>query len=160
VRETIRSLDPNIGIDAIAPMTDLEATAVARERFYAVMIAVFATIAAVLAAIGVYSVLAYAVAQRTREIGVRMALGAQRGQVMALVLRRGLALSSTGVILGLIGAAAGSRYLQSMLFGVEPLDVFTFALVAGTFTLIATAASYLPARRATAVDPVVALRHE
>jgi putative ABC transport system permease protein len=160
VRETIRSLDPNIGIDAIAPMTALEATSVARERFYAVMLAVFATIAAILAAIGVYSVLAYAVAQRTAEIGVRMALGARRGQVMALVLKRGLALTTIGVSLGLIGAAAGSRYLQSMLFGIDPLDVLTFAQVAAAFTLVAAAACYLPARRATAVDPVVALRHE
>ncbi|HJU42843.1 MAG TPA: ABC transporter permease [Vicinamibacterales bacterium] len=160
VRETIRSLDPNIGIDAISPMADLEATSVARERFYAVILAVFAGVAALLAAIGVYSVLAYAVSQRTQEIGVRMALGAQRGQVLALVLRRGLALSTLGVVLGLIGAAAGSQYLQSMLFGIEPLDISTFALVAATFTLVAAAASYLPARRATTVDPVVALRHE
>jgi putative ABC transport system permease protein len=160
VRDTIRSLDPDIGIDAIAPMTDLEATAVARERFYAVILGVFAAVAALLAAIGVYSVLAYAVAQRTQEIGVRMALGARRAQVMALVLRRGFVLSSIGIALGLIGAAAASRYLQSMLFGIEPVDARTFALVAAAFISIAVAASYLPARRATTVDPVVALRHE
>jgi putative ABC transport system permease protein len=160
VRETIRSVDPNIGIDAIAPMTDLEATAVARERFYAVMFAVFAAVAALLAAIGVYSVLAYAVTQRTQEIGVRMALGARRAEVMTLILRRGLALTATGVAAGLIGAAAGARYLQSMLFGIEPLDISTFAVVAAAFTAIAAAASYVPARRATTVDPVVALRHE
>ncbi len=160
VRETIHALDPNIGIDAIAPMTDLEAASIARERFYAVMLGVFAAIAALVAAIGIYGVLAYAVAQRTQEIGVRMALGAQRWQVMAMVLRRGLALTAIGVMLGLIGAAAGTRSLQSMLFGIEPLDVWTFALVAAAFTVVAAAASFLPARRATAVDPVVALRHE
>jgi putative ABC transport system permease protein len=160
VRELIRSFDPNIGIDAIAPMADLEAASVARERFYAVMLTVFAAIAAILAAIGVYGVLAYAVVQRTQEIGVRMALGARRRQVMALVLGRGVALSAIGVTVGLIGASAASRYLQSMLFGIQPLDVSTFALVAAAFMLIAIAASFLPARRATTVDPVVALRHE
>jgi predicted permease len=160
VREEIRAVDLNIGVDAIAPMIDLEASSTARQRFYAVMLGIFAGIAALLAAIGVYGVLAYAVAQRTQEIGVRMALGAQRWQVMVMVLKRGLALTAIGLSLGLIGAAAGTRSLQTMLFGIEPLDPFTFLQVAAAFALIASLGSYLPARRATTVDPVVALRHD
>jgi putative ABC transport system permease protein len=160
VREEIRAVDLNIGVDAIAPMIDLEASSTARQRFYAVMLGIFAGIAALLAAIGVYGVLAYAVAQRTQEIGVRMALGAQRWQVMVMVLKRGFALTAIGLSLGLIGAAAGTRSLQTMLFGIEPLDPFTFLQVAAAFALIASLGSYLPARRATTVDPVVALRHD
>jgi putative ABC transport system permease protein len=160
VRQTVASLDPNIGIDAIAPMSDLEASAVARERFYAVILGVFASVAASLAAIGVYGVLAYAVAQRRQEIGVRMALGAQRSQVLRLILRRGLTLAAVGVALGVVTAAGAARYLQSMLFGIEALDPMTFAAVALGFTAIALLASYFPARRATRVDPVVALRCE
>jgi predicted permease len=160
VRETVASIDPNIGIDAIAPMRDLEGNAVARERFYAVILGVFASVAALLAAIGIYGVLAYAVAQRTQEIGVRMALGAERHQVMALILRRGVALTAIGLTIGLIGAAASARLLQSMLFGIESRDPGTFIAVAVTFTVVALIASYLPARRATKVDPIVALRVE
>lgn len=160
VRETVSGLDANIGIDAILPMDRLEASATARERFYAVLLGVFAGIAGLLAAIGIYGVLAYSVVQRTQEIGIRMALGAQRAQVLLLVIRQGVMLTAVGVVLGLAGAAAGSRYLQGMLFGVTPLDARTFAAVALAFSLVAVAASYLPARRATAVDPIVALRVE
>ena len=102
--------------------------------------------------------LAYSVVQRTQEIGIRMALGAERGQVMSRVMRRGLLLALAGIGFGLIGAFAGARYLQSMLFGVEARDPMTFIAVATTFALVAAAASYLPARRATKVDPLVALR--
>jgi putative ABC transport system permease protein len=160
VRDTIRGIDPNIGIDAIAPMEVLEAGARARERFYAVLLGVFAAAASLLAAIGVYGVLAYAVEQRTREIGVRMALGAERRQVLAMVMRRGLAIAVTGIAAGLVIAAAGARSLESLLFGIKPLDLATFAAVAAGFALVAAAASYVPARRATKVDPAVALRYE
>jgi putative ABC transport system permease protein len=160
VRDTIRGIDPNIGIDAIAPMEVLEAGARARERFYAVLLGVFAAAASLLAAIGVYGVLAYAVEQRTREIGVRMALGAERRQVLAMVMRRGLAIAVTGIAAGLVIAAAGARSLESLLFGIKPLDLATFAAVAAGFALVAAAASYVPARRATKVDPAIALRYE
>ena len=113
-----------------------------------------------LAAIGIYGLLAYAVIQRTQEIGIRMALGARRAQVLGLVLRRGLVLTAVGVALGLAAAAAATRLLQGMLFGVTPLDPKTFAAVSASFGLVATLASYVPARRATKVDPMVALRSE
>ena len=98
--------------------------------------------------------------QRTQEIGIRMALGAQRAQVLALVLRKGVVLTAVGVALGLVGAAAGSRLLQGMLFGITPLDPKTFVAVSVMFGLVAMFASYVPARRATKVDPMVALRSE
>ena len=160
VRDAIRGIDPNIGIDAIAPMEVLEAGARARERFYAVLLGVFAVAASLLAAIGVYGVLAYAVEQRTREIGVRMALGAERRQVLGMVMRRGLAIAVTGIAAGLVIAAAAARSLESLLFGIKPLDLATFAAVAAGFALVAAAASYVPARRATKVDPAIALRYE
>lgn len=160
VRQTVAQLDPAIGVDSIEPVDRLLAASVARQRFYATLLLVFAGVAAALAAIGIYGVLAYSVVTRTQEIGVRMALGAQRSQVLGLILRKGLVLAGIGVTLGVIGAAAVARYLQSMLFGIEPLDPLTFIAVAIGFTAIAALASYLPARRATRVEPVVALRCE
>ena len=160
VGEIVRSVDPNAGIDAILPMDRLVASSVARPRFYAVMLGVFAGVAGLLAAIGIYGVLAYAVTQRTQEIGVRMALGAQRAQILALVLRKGVILTAVGIALGLVGAAVGTRVLQGMLFGVTPLDPKTFMVVSLMFALVATFACYVPARRATKVDPMVALRSE
>jgi putative ABC transport system permease protein len=160
VRQAVTSVDPNAGIDAIVPMTRLVANSVARQRFYAVVVGVFAGVAALLAAIGIYGVLAYAVIQRTQEIGIRIALGAGTRQVLNLVLRRGLLLAAVGIGLGLAGAVVGTRYLQGMLFGITPLDGVTFAVVAVGFTSIASLASYMPARRATQVDPVLALRSE
>jgi putative ABC transport system permease protein len=160
VSQIVRAVDPNAGIDAIIPMDRLVAGSVARQRFDAVLLGVFAGVAGFLAAIGVYGVLAYAVIQRTQEIGIRMALGAQRAQVLALVLRKGVILTTVGVALGLVAAAAGTRLLQGMLFGITPLDARTFVAVSLMFGLVAAFASYVPARRATKVDPMVALRRE
>ena len=160
VRETIRGIDPNIGIDVIAPMERLEVGSRSKERFYAVMLGVFASVSALLAAIGIYGVLAYAVAQRTRELGVRVALGARPGQVLALVMRQGLALTAAGLAIGFIAAAAGARSIEAMLFGITPLDPPAFMAVAVGFAIIATVASYVPARYATRVDPAVTLRDE
>lgn len=158
VRQAVRGVDANAGIDAISPMEQMVANSVARQRFYAVMLSVFAGAAGLLAAIGIYGVLAYAVIQRSHEIGIRMALGAGRRQVLVLVLRSGFMLTGTGIAIGLAGAFAGARYLQSMLFGVEPRDPGTFIAVAIVFAIVAAVASYLPARRATRVDPMIALR--
>jgi putative ABC transport system permease protein len=141
-------------------MSRLSASAVARERFYAVLLGSFATLAGVLAAIGVYGVLTYAVIQRTQEIGIRMAIGAQRAAVLALVLRKGLVLTLIGLSVGLVGASIGTRALRGMLFGITPLDPTTFIAVSLVFGLVAAFAAYLPARRATKVDALVALRSE
>jgi putative ABC transport system permease protein len=131
-----------------------------RPRLYAVLLGIFAGVAMMLAAIGIYGVLSYLVAHRGREIGIRMALGAQRSVVVALVLRQTAVLTTVGVVVGLIGAAALSRYLEGLLFGLTPLDVTTFVAVTVMFAAVAMLASYIPARRATRVDPLVALRSE
>jgi predicted permease len=160
IARLVRSLEPDAGIDALVPMSHLVASSIARERFVATLLGTFAGVAAVLAAIGVYGVLAYLVVQRTAEIGVRMALGAQRAQVLSMVLSKGLLLTAGGIAAGLAGAAVLSRFLQGMLFGITPLDPTTFVAVALLFGLVTMAASYIPARRATRIDPLVALRSE
>jgi predicted permease len=160
IRRLVETANPDIAIDALLPMTRLVAGSVARERFSAIVLGAFAGVAALLAAIGIYGVLAYLVTQRNSEIGIRMALGAQRGQVLALVLRRGLILTTLGIALGLAGAAAVTRVLQGMLFGITPLDPQTFLAVALIFGLVTTFASYVPARRAARIDPMAALRAE
>jgi ABC-type antimicrobial peptide transport system permease subunit len=127
---------------------------------YAVLLAVFAGIATALAAIGIYGVIAYAVAQRTHEIGVRMALGARTRDVIRLTVGGSLILTAIGIALGLAAAVWLTRFLEGMLFGVTPLDFPTFAVVAAAFATLAGVASFLPARRAAKVDPLVALRCE
>jgi ABC-type antimicrobial peptide transport system permease subunit len=127
---------------------------------YAALVGLFAGIAALVAAMGIYGVMVYTVAQRTREIGIRMALGAEPADVMALVMRQSLGLALAGLLVGVAGAAAFSRQLQGMLFGVTPLDSATYLGVPIAFGMVACLAAYLPARRATRVDPMVALRRE
>jgi putative ABC transport system permease protein len=124
------------------------------------VLGVFAAIAAGLGAIGIYGVLAYTVGQRRQEIGIRMALGAEPGAVLRMVLRRGIVLLTIGIVIGLAGAAGLTRYLSGMLFDLTPVDPATYAAVALLFAVVALVASYLPAHRATQVDPVVALRCE
>jgi ABC-type antimicrobial peptide transport system permease subunit len=127
---------------------------------YAVLLGTFAAVGVVLAAIGIYGVLAYSVAQRTREIGIRMALGAQPSAVMRLVLGQSFVLTAIGIALGVAGAGLVTRYLKGMLFGLTPLDPMTFVAVSFLFAAVAAIASFVPAHRATTVNPVVALRAE
>ena len=132
----------------------------AETRFATVLISVFAAVALVLAAVGLFGVVAYAVRQRTREIGIRVALGAEKGSILRLVVGRGLGLVATGVVLGLLAAFALTRTLASLLYGVGPRDPATFAAIPLLLAVIALAASWLPARRAAALDPMRTLRVE
>ena len=141
-------------------MEQVVASTIARPRLYAVLLGVFAAVGLGLAVIGIYGVIAYSVAQRTREIGIRVALGARPAQVIALVVKQSAMLTGVGIALGLSGAAMMSRYLEGLLFGVTPLDPATFAAAAALFALVALVAAYGPTRRATGVDPLVALRTE
>jgi predicted permease len=160
VRAVARQLDPNATVDRIATMEQIVSDSVTRPRMYAALVAIFSGVAVALAAIGLYGVVAYSVSQRTREIGVRMALGARRAEVVRLVLRQSTVLVAIGLVCGLAGAAALTRYLEGLLFGLTPLDLSTFVVVALAFSAVATLAGYVPARRAAAVDPMVALRCE
>jgi ABC-type antimicrobial peptide transport system permease subunit len=120
----------------------------------------FGLVAVFLACIGIYGLMSYAVLHRRNEIGIRVALGAQRGQILRLIMRQGFVLAATGVVVGIVLAFLLTRFLASLLFGVQPFDPVTFVCVASLLTLVALAACYLPARRATHVDPLVALRYE
>lgn len=160
VRSLIGRVDSNVGIDALLPMEQLVASSLTRQRFYAAVMGVFAAIAVLLSAVGIYGVLAYAVGQRTREFGVRTALGARSRDILAMVLRQSLRLTSIGIGIGLAGAIALTRYIEGMLYDVTPLDPLTYVAVVALFAAVASLASYLPARRATRIDPMTALRYE
>jgi len=160
IKQQIWKVDSRLPVTRVETMEEVSAASFAARRFNMLLLTIFSTLALVLAAVGVYGVMSYAVTQRTQEIGVRMALGAQMGDVVKLVLRGGLGLSFTGVILGLGGAYAMTRLMRSLLFAVEPTDFATFAVVTACLLGTALIACYLPARRATRVDPLVALRYE
>jgi putative ABC transport system permease protein len=160
LRAIVRDIDPRLAVDAAVPMERIVSSLTTRPRFYAAVLSAFGVIAGFIAVIGLYGVLSYVVGQRTKEIGVRMALGAQRATVLKLVLRQGAVVVAIGVVAGVAGAAALTRYLEGTLYGVTALDITTFAVVAAAFATVAMVAAYLPARRATAINPLVALRHD
>lgn len=160
VREAILAIDPEQPVFDIQTMDQRVAASLTTQKAPMVLLALFALVAITLAAIGIYGVLAYAVSQRTPEIGVRMAMGASRTDVFQLVIGQGARLAAIGVGTGLVAAFALSRLMQSMLFGVEPADPAVFVLVSAVLGAVALIACWLPARRATAVDPLVALRYE
>jgi len=141
-------------------MDQVFAAAISQERFQALLLGLFAALALVLACVGLYGVISYAVAQRTHEIGVRMALGAQPVDVLRLVLRQGMGLTIVGLIIGVGVGSIATRVLTDMLFGVTPRDPLTFIGVPALLLLVAFLACYIPARRATRIDPLVALRYE
>ena len=159
-REQVRAVDPNVPIFGVLTMEQRLTGAVATQRFYMLLLGAFAAAALVLAAVGIYGVLAFGVAQRSREIGIRVALGARPGDVAGLVARSGIALAATGLLLGVAGAVALTRVLRGLLYEVEPTDPATLALVSLLLLAVAAAAAILPARRATRVDPMAALRSE
>jgi putative ABC transport system permease protein len=155
-----RQLDAEAAIYNVATMEAIASNSMTLPRLYAALLGMFAAIAVGLAAIGIYGMMAYSVTQRTREIGIRMALGASHKAVLRLVLRQSTVLTAIGLAAGLAGAAGTTRYLQGLLFGLTPLDPSTFLVVSLAFVGVAMLASYVPARRAMRVDPLVALRHE
>lgn len=160
LREVVHELDPNLPITALAPLTDLLAERTAAERFNLTLVGVFAVTALVLAALGIFSLLAYAVARKQREIGVRMALGADRGEVRRMILQRAAALALVGICLGLGTAALVTRYLAGMLYGISAVDPFVFGGVALVLLAVALLAAWLPALRATGIAPSGVLRVE
>jgi putative ABC transport system permease protein len=160
MRQVVSSLDRNLPLDRVRPLDDVLSQALARSRFKAVLLALFAGLALVLAGVGVYGVISYSVAQRTHEIGIRMALGAHRGQVLRMVVRQGMMLVGLGVLAGLAVAWFAVRLLTDQVYGVKPSDPATFTVVPLVLLAVAFFANYLPARRATQVDPLEALRYE
>jgi predicted permease len=160
IREAVQSVDPNLPLAQVRTLDEMYDQSMARTSFTLVMLALAGSMALLLGISGLYGVIAYAVTQRRREIGIRMALGAQAAEILGLFVRRGLALTGIGVAIGLGGAAGSTRLMRSLLFGVSPLDPITFAAVPIVLVVAAVLASYLPARRAAALDPVETLRAE
>jgi putative ABC transport system permease protein len=160
VREQIRESDPALPVFQVHTMEELRQRSFWQFRLFSWMFSVFGLIALVLASVGVYGVLSYSVSQRTQEIGVRVALGAGRRDVVRLVLGQGLRLAGGGIVLGALGALGATRVVKTILYNVTPTDPLSFAGVASFLIVVAAAASYVPARRAMAVDPIVALRNE
>jgi len=160
VRKEVHAIDPDQPVAAVRTMNEWMDTSVSGPRYRTVLLALFAFVALVLASTGIYGVMSYSVSQRTHEIGVRMALGARRSDVMKLVVRQGMTLVVVGVAIGIVGAIALTRVMSTLLFGVTAKDPFTFVTVGALLTAVAFVACYLPARRATKVDPLVALRYE
>jgi putative ABC transport system permease protein len=160
IRRAVHEIDSQQFVPVITPLTQLVSQTLSQSRFNSGLLGAFAAIAILLAAVGIYGVIAYNVAQRTREIGIRMALGAQRKQMLSMVLRQSLTMAAIGIVVGLLGAFAATRLLRALLFGVGPMDVLTYTAVVALLGAAAFVAGLLPARRAMKVDPVVALRYE
>jgi putative ABC transport system permease protein len=160
LREQVRAVDRDLPVFGERTMAQVASESVSRRRFAMQLVGLFGVLALLLAAVGIYGVIAYSVTQRTREIGIRVALGASRSAILRWVLRQGLILTIAGVGVGLLGALALTRLLRSLLFGVGPTDILTFGVLAIVLTVVAMIACYVPARRATKVDPLVALRYE
>jgi putative ABC transport system permease protein len=160
VRAAMAALDPDVPIYGVSTVADIEARATADTRVLSGLLGTFAAMALLLACTGVWAVVAYSVARRTPELGLRVALGAEASQVVGLVVRSGLVLAVVGVGVGAVGAWGAARVLGSLLYEVAPTDLGTFVLAAALLLAVAGVAAWLPARRATRVDPIVALRVE
>jgi ABC-type antimicrobial peptide transport system permease subunit len=160
VREQVQSVDPTIPVFGAQTLNDTVSASLAERRFAMETMALFALTALLLAALGIYGVLSYIVSERTHEIGIRLALGADRRSLLRTVLREGLGLAMSGAVLGLTGAVVVSHLMRGLLYGVSPTDPLTFVSVAALLIAVALFACYIPARRAIRVDPMTALRSE
>ncbi|HZN12574.1 MAG TPA: FtsX-like permease family protein, partial [Blastocatellia bacterium] len=160
VKSLVHEMDPTVPVTQLREMDAVFAESIRRPRLLAELVGVFAGLALLLAVIGAYGVLSYMVAQRRREIGIRLALGATRSSVLFGIMKQGLLLTICGIVIGLAGALALNRLMASQLFGVQPSDAPTMATAIAAITLVAAAACLLPAWRASRVDPLVALRYE
>jgi ABC-type antimicrobial peptide transport system permease subunit len=160
MQQAVWSVNSNLAVTSISTMQDIYGQSMARTSFTLVMLAIAGAMALALGIIGIYGVISYAVSQRTREIGIRLALGAQKGELKWMFVRSALVLTGVGVVIGVVAAAGLTRFMKSLLFGISPLDPLTYVAIPFILVSAAVLASYLPARRAAAVDPVVALRTE
>jgi ABC-type antimicrobial peptide transport system permease subunit len=158
IRREVHALDRNLPVGEVAPLDDLVTTSMARPRLFTSLLSLFAAVALALAATGIFGVLSYAVAQRSREISIRMALGADPGRVRRMIVGEAMKLAAIGLAVGIFAALAAGRVMQSQLFGVSAVDPVTLAAVVLVLAGSAALASYMPARRAAALDPVTALR--
>jgi putative ABC transport system permease protein len=156
----VRSLDPDLPVYGLQPLSEMVTNSMSQSRFYMLLLGGFAVIALLLAAVGIYGVIAYAVRQRTQEIGIRMALGASRDRVLRMVVGQGMVLALVGAVAGLLGAFVATRGMRSLLFEVSASDPATYAGVALVLVAVAAVAAYLPARRAARTEPNLALRGE
>jgi hypothetical protein len=160
IREAIWSVNKDVPVALERTMQTMYAASLARTSFALVMLGIAGSMALALGLVGIYGVIAYVAAQRSREVGIRMALGAQRRQVRSMFLRQGLVLSAMGLVIGLVAALASARFMSSLLFGIASTDFVTYAAAVGVILAAAALASYLPARRASAIDPVETLKTE
>jgi putative ABC transport system permease protein len=160
VRSEVRTIDPNLPVFAIRSMNEMLGGMMAHRRMNMILLSAFAAIAGGLAGIGLYGVMAYTVAQRSREIGVRVALGARRVDVLRMIIGDGFVLCAGGIVSGLAASAVLTRLMSSMLYNVSTTDALTFAITPALLMIVALVACYVPARRATRVDPIITLRDE
>src|SRR5438477_3342374 len=158
IRGAIQSVDPGLPVFSVTSMDEVVDASLASRRFSANLVAGFAAVAVLLASIGIYGLLAYIVGQRSREIGIRMALGARRDDILRLFLRKGVALAGVGIVVGMVFSASAASMMASLLYGVRPHDPAVFLIVPLILMVVALLASYIPARRASRVSPIVALR--
>ncbi|MGC2814630.1 MAG: FtsX-like permease family protein, partial [Candidatus Acidiferrum sp.] len=156
----VLAIDKEVPLSDVAAMDDLLAGETAGQRFEAAAVGLFAALALLLAGVGIYGVISYMVGQRTNEIGIRMALGAQRNDVLRMVIRKGMFMAGIGTVVGICGALALTQLFRNLLFQITPTDPVTYSAVTVVLVAVALLACFLPARRAMRVDPVVALRHE
>ena len=153
-------MNKDLAVYRVGTTEEVLANSIARPRLRTMLVGIFAAVALILAALGIYAVLSYSVSQRRHEIGIRMALGAWGKDVLQLIVGQGVRLALVGMAVGVLGALALSRFLANLLYGVKPTDPATFVVVSAVLMAVSVLASYIPARRATTVDPIVALRYE